>query len=82
MQEKVYKVFAYWDAEACWWVAESEDVPGLATGAKNIDDLIVKLRTLVPELLELNGALPEADGTPEVPFELLAQYAERISLAH
>ena len=81
MQEKVYRVRAYWDAEACWWVAESDDVPGLATGAKNIDDLIANLRTLVPELLQLNGVLSGGDEQPDVPFEFTALYEERIRMA-
>ena len=80
MQEKVYRVRAYWDAEACWWVAESDDVPGLATGAKNIDDLIANLRTLVPELLELNGVLSGGDEQLDVPFEFTALYEERIRM--
>jgi len=40
-------------------VAESEDVPGLVAEAATPNDLMAKLQVLVPELLELNGALPE-----------------------
>ncbi len=42
--------------EAGVWVATSDDVPGLVTEAKTFDGLLKKLRTIVPELLELNGA--------------------------
>lgn len=49
-------IHADWDAEASVWVASSEDVPGLVTESKTFDGLLKKLRTLVPELLELNGA--------------------------
>jgi len=52
----VYEIRAQWDSEAGFWVAESEDVPGLVAEADSPNVLIQKLRTLIPELLELNGA--------------------------
>ncbi len=55
--ERTYIVTAFWDAEAQIWVAESEDVPGLATGAATLDELVDKLNTMIPELLELNPHL-------------------------
>jgi predicted RNase H-like HicB family nuclease len=51
----VYEVRAQWDTEAGVWVAESEDVPGLVAEADSPNLLAQKLRTLIPELLELNG---------------------------
>lgn len=48
-------VNALWDAEAGVWVATSDDVLGLVTESKTFEALLKKLRTLVPELLELNG---------------------------
>jgi predicted RNase H-like HicB family nuclease len=51
----VYEVLAQWDTEAGVWVAESEDVPGLVAEADSPNALVQKLRTLIPELLELNG---------------------------
>lgn len=60
-------IHATWDAEAGVWVAESDDVPGLATEAATVEALLEKLRVMIPELLEANeGELPE-----EVPFDLL-----------
>ncbi len=47
-------VRATWDDEARVWVAESDDVPGLVTEASTTEQLLAKLRVLVPELLELN----------------------------
>ena len=47
-------ILATWDEEASVWVAESEDVPGLATGAASLELLAEKLRVVVPELLEAN----------------------------
>lgn len=52
--EHTYIVTAFWDAEAQIWVAESDDVPGLATGATTLDELVGKLNVMIPELLELN----------------------------
>ena len=52
---RVYEIRAQWDSEAGVWVAESEDVPGLVAEADSPNALVQKLRTLIPELLELNG---------------------------
>ena len=43
------------------WVAASDDVPGLATGADTLDALVDKLKVVIPELLEANGLLPAED---------------------
>ena len=51
----VYEILAQWDSEAGVWVAESEDVPGLVAEADSPNVLAQKLRTLIPELLALNG---------------------------
>jgi predicted RNase H-like HicB family nuclease len=53
-------VYAEWDDQAGVWVATSDDVPGLVTESKTFEALLKKLRTLVPELLELNGAMPKS----------------------
>jgi predicted RNase H-like HicB family nuclease len=48
-------VSAIWDAEANAWVAESDQVPGLATGADTLEELLQKLKVAIPELLAENG---------------------------
>jgi Domain of unknown function (DUF1902) len=63
-----FTVTAIWDAAASVWVAESDNVPGLVTEA---DSLVAKLRALIPELLEANGALPPTGS--ELPFSLIAR---------
>jgi predicted RNase H-like HicB family nuclease len=68
-----FKVTAAWDPEASVWVAQSDDVPGLVTEADTVEQLLVKLRVMVPELLEANGVLP-ADVT-DVPIRLVAERA-------
>lgn len=52
---RTLKVQALWDGEAGVWVAESDDVPGLATEAATLEELLAKLAVMVPELLEENG---------------------------
>jgi len=49
-----YNVKAEWDAEVGVWVASSDDVPGLATGADTFEELVEKLKVVIPELLEEN----------------------------
>ncbi len=70
----LYHVHAEWDEDASVWVASSDDVPGLATGADTVEALIEKLRVVIPELLEENGLLPA--GVSEVPFALRAERTE------
>jgi predicted RNase H-like HicB family nuclease len=60
----VYEIRAQWDSEAGVWVAESEDVPGFVAEADSPNVLVQKLRTLIPELLKLNGATSDRTVTP------------------
>jgi predicted RNase H-like HicB family nuclease/uncharacterized protein YjbI with pentapeptide repeats len=56
-----YCITAEWDTEAGVWVAASDDVPGLVTGADSLDDLTDKLNVVIPELLEANGIIHASD---------------------
>ena len=79
MMSGIYHVLAEWDDEAAVWVASSDDVPGLATGADTIEALIEKLKVVIPELLEENGLL--RPGETEVPFALKAERIEHATRA-
>ena len=68
----IYEIRAQWDSEAGVWVAESDDVPGLVAEADSPNVLIQKLRTLIPELLELNGVRSE----PAASFHVLYQHED------
>ena len=46
-----------WDPEASVWIAESEDVPGLALESGSFDALLERVRFAVPELLSLNQTM-------------------------
>jgi len=70
---KPLQIQADWDDDAKVWVAISDDVPGLATEAETLEQLIEKLKSMVPELLALNGY--PADGETAVPFEVVAKRA-------
>lgn len=63
-----FLVRALWDDEASVWVATSEDVPGLVAEAATMEELIGKLKVMIPELLELNGVMPR--GRKRIPFHL------------
>jgi predicted RNase H-like HicB family nuclease len=78
--ERVYTVRCTWDAEAAVWVAESDDVPGLATGGDTLDALIEKLKVVIPDLLEANGLLP-TDHAGDIPFAIIAERHERAPVA-
>jgi predicted RNase H-like HicB family nuclease len=70
-----YTVRCEWDPEARVWVATSDDVPGLATGADTLDELIEKLKVVIPELLDANGLL-DPDQQGDIPFAIIAERHE------
>lgn len=72
-------VRAIWDAEAKVWVAESENVPGLATEADTIEALTAKLRNIIPELLILNNVIAK-NYSGSINFELSTVRQELIQV--
>jgi predicted RNase H-like HicB family nuclease len=72
MKGKPLFVRAEWDEEAAVWVATSDDVPGLATEAVTMEDLIGKLKIMIPELLMANNTVIE----DEVAFEIITRRFE------
>lgn len=66
-----------WDTEAEVWIAVSDDVPGLVTEAETSEQLVRKLRILIPELLEANGLLKDAE-QEDIPFHLSGDRTEII----
>ncbi len=75
-----YIIEAIWDDEAKVWVAESAEVPGLATEAATLDDLMAKLAVMIPELLELNRHIARPLAPP---FEVRAtKNHARLTLTH
>lgn len=76
----IFKIQAFWDAEASVWVATSEDVPGLVTEASTIELLTQKLRVIIPELIVLNQIMPP-DYVGSISFELTSHRQELIEVA-
>jgi len=76
---RFYQVVARWDSESSVWVAESDDVPGLVAEAESPNTLTRKLRVLIPELLQLNGAL--AEGAEPVEFPVRYHHEESVVAA-
>jgi predicted RNase H-like HicB family nuclease len=74
------KVHAFWDNDAKVWVAESDDIPGLATESETMEHLIQKLHILIPELLEANGLIDEYP-QPNIPFQLFSERTEMAKCA-
>ena len=73
-------VEAFWDEEAKVWVATSDDVPGLATEADNLDILTAKLRVMIPELMIANDIIPN-NYTGQINLELITRRQELIEVA-
>lgn len=69
--QRKFSVTAQWDDEAEVWYVSDTDVPGLATEAATIDELVRKLKVMVPEMLELNGLIDASN--PCVPFSFMAE---------
>ena len=70
-------IHAVWDTEAQIRVAQSENVPGLATEANTIEALTAKLRNMIPELLMLNNLISE-NYSGSINFELNTMRQELI----
>lgn len=83
MQKKLV-VTAQWDSEAAVWVATSEDIPGLVTEAKSLDDLIQRVVAVAPELLEDNAHLIEGADHPGdvIDVHILSQFRPDGAGAH
>ena len=77
MLSKDIKVEAFWDEKAHVWVAYSDDVPGLITEAATMEQLMQKLKIMIPELLEANGLL-DGPGTIDIPIHLFGKWQEVI----
>ena len=51
-----YRVKITWDEEASVWIATSGDLSGLILESGSVDALMERVKTAVPELLEINGS--------------------------
>ena len=79
MANHTYSIRAKWDNDAKVWVADSDDIPGIAAEAEDREKLQAKLATLIPEMIELNNVPID----PTQPIEIVIHYhrEDRIKLA-
>lgn len=68
-----FNVQVTWDTEAEMWVADSDDIPGLAAEAPDDKSLWEKLEVLIPELLTLN----EVRLNPNKELEIMLNFQPR-----
>jgi predicted RNase H-like HicB family nuclease len=47
-----FRVEAEYDIEAGIWYVSDSDVPGLATEASSLDELMAKLQVMIPDLFD------------------------------
>ncbi len=70
-----------WDDEAGVWYVSDTDFPGLVAEAPSERDLTKKIRTLVPELYELNRHLFGGPALKAIPLRTTSSRLETIRLA-
>ena len=70
MANRTYAVRAKWDNEAQVWVADSEDIPGVAAEAESREKLQARLAVLIPEMIELNNVQVDSNE----PLEIVIHY--------
>jgi predicted RNase H-like HicB family nuclease len=79
---KKFLVIAQWDGEAGVWVATSDDIPGLVTEAKSLDELLERVLAVAPELLEDNAHLIDGTEHPGDLIDVCIQSQFRMAGAH
>lgn len=70
----LFIVQAVWDPLASVWVAESEDVPGLAAEASSLEVLRPKLMAMISDLVEENDM--QVDGS-EIAIHVIAHSSDK-----
>ena len=68
-------VNAEWDADASVWVAESDDVPGLAAESATLETLRPKVLAMISDLIELNNMEIQLS---EIPVHIVAHCLDRM----
>jgi Domain of unknown function (DUF1902) len=71
----LFIVQAVWDPLASVWVAESDDVPGLAAEANSLEALRPKLMAMVSDLVEENNM--EISGS-EIAIHVIAHSSDKV----
>ena len=81
MQE-TYSAAILWDEEARVWYVSETDFPGLVAEAETQQDLLQKIRGLIPELSAANRHLMRTTvPDQEIVIQLTTKFRETIKLA-
>jgi predicted RNase H-like HicB family nuclease len=68
-------VKAEWNNEDGIWIATSDDVPGLVTGAASLELLAAKIGPMIVDMIEMNKL---EFNLAEIPVHIVAHQMERI----
>ena len=71
----LFIIQAVWDPQASVWVAESDDVPGLAAEAASLEVLRPKLLSMISDLVEENDMV--IDGN-EIAIHVIAHSSDKL----
>ena len=81
MQE-AYFAAILWDEEAGIWYVSDTDFPGLVAEAETQQELVRKIRLLIPELYDANHHLMQTHSPDqEIAIQLTTKHRETIKLA-
>ena len=81
MQE-AYSAAILWDEEASIWYVSETDFPGLVAEAETQQELVRKIRLLIPELYDANRHLMQTHSPDqEIAIQLTTKHRETIKLA-
>jgi hypothetical protein len=78
MANKSFEVHACWDDEARVWYVSESDVPGLSAEAETTEELLAKLRVIIPELVMMNSHLIDFEPGADLPIHLMAERLENL----
>jgi cytidylate kinase len=71
----LFIIQAVWDPQASVWVAESDDVPGLAAEAASLETLRPKLLAMISDLVEENNMVIDGD---EIAIHVVAHSSDKL----
>lgn len=68
-----FTVKVTWDAEASVWYVEETDIPSLIGEDESFDAIGEKIKTLAPELFDLNKHLLPGPAPGSLPIHVMAE---------
>lgn len=78
---RTFEVIAIWDDEAEVWSVDKCEIPGVAAWGATPNELIKKLKIIIPEMLELNGHLMSDDLSDGVDIKVITNNSTNFEAA-